>query len=898
MRKSLKRVELDLSDYDLEGSAEPDVDETVGPTKPVRRFKRIRKEDAKRLKEEAVELDPGVKKGAIKQTKHSDDVQSKKHSNDHRYHGDALSRLADTERQQPAGATNSNSSDIEIERDWYMEDEVATHRYLGDESVPSHLSHGSDFDDNDIDIVVHRLTPPFLDSETVLSDRLDIVDTVRDKTGDLYRYSKNGSSLVNERRLQRDRKRNTRETTGQTDQAQSRRHTRPATKMSQRSILEQRRQLPATKVKDEFLRVVAENQVVVVIGETGSGKTTQLPQFLFGDGYGERGLIGITQPRRVAAVSVSKRVGEEMGDRGDQVGYTIRFEDHTTSKTKIRFMTDGILLRELLLDADLDKYSCIMMDEAHERSLNTDILLGFFKRLLARRRDLKLIVTSATLNADKFSRYFGQAAQFHIPGRTFPVDVKFSQSPVHDYVAAAVKQTLRIHLGEKDHGDILVFMTGQEDIEATCESITTELNELMELDSSVKPLDVLPIYSTLAADLQARIFDKSIYRKCIVATNIAETSLTVDGVKYVVDTGLMKLKVYNPKLSMDSLQITPISLAQANQRSGRAGRTGPGSCYRLFTFSAANHEMFAEPIPEIQRTNLDNTILLLKSLHVDDINKFPFLDRPSPEAINTAQYSLWSLGALSNFGELTAIGEKMAAYPIEPSLSKLLILSMLPRFACTKEIVTIVAMLSIPPIFVRPNGDAALQKRSDATREKFQIPESDHLTLLNIYRQFENHGSQEKWCTRNFLHYRSLKRAKEVRSQLWQIVKRSKVSDANADWDRIRECIGAAFFQNGAKFKKYGVYQHLRSGLEMSLHPTSALYGMGDMPKYVIYHDVMFTGKSQHMNYVTAVKGQWLVEYGGVFYGRRVAGVTSKEHQLAKQQEYDKLLSQEKLINA
>ncbi|TQS31761.1 hypothetical protein Golomagni_07947, partial [Golovinomyces magnicellulatus] len=355
-----------------------------------------------------------------------------------------------------------------------------------------------------------------------------------------------------------------------------------------KSLREQRQYLPAFAVREDLMRVIRENQVTIVIGETGSGKTTQLTQFLYEDGYGKNGMIGCTQPRRVAAMSVAKRVSEEMQVKlGGIVGYSIRFEDITSKDTVIKYLTDGILLREFLGEPDLDRYSCIIMDEAHERALNTDILMGLFKNILRRRRDLKLIITSATMNAKRFADFFGGAPEFTIPGRTFPVDVMFHRSPVEDYVDQAVQQVLAIHVS-MDPGDILVFMTGQEDIEITGELLQKRLDAL----NDPPKLSILPIYSQMPADLQAKIFDKAApgTRKVIIATNIAETSLTVDGIKYVVDAGYSKMKVYNPKMGMDTLQITPISQANASQRSGRAGRTGPGKAFRLYTEKAFKEE--------------------------------------------------------------------------------------------------------------------------------------------------------------------------------------------------------------------------------------------------------------------------------------------------------------------
>ena len=380
---------------------------------------------------------------------------------------------------------------------------------------------------------------------------------------------------------------------------------------------------------------------------------------------------------------------------GEEVGYSIRFEDCTSPNTQIKYMTDGLLLRESLNDADLDKYSAIVMDEAHERSLSTDVLFGLLKKVTERRLDLKLIITSATMNADKFSEFLGSAPIFNIPGRTFPVDIYFSKTLFDDYVDAAVKQALTIHL-ENGPGDILIFMTGQEDIEATCILIAERLKQLENTPAML----VLPIYSQLSSDIQAKIFEASNNRKCIVATNIAETSLTLDGVKFVIDTGLSKLKVYNPKIGMDALQITPISQANSNQRSGRAGRTGRGVCYRLYTDSVYRSELLENNIPEIQRTNLANVVLLLKSLNVDNLLEFNFMDAPPEDNLLNSMYQLWILGALDNTGNLTQLGRKMVEFPLDPPLSKMLIIS--EDLECSEEILTVVSMLSVPAIFFRP----------------------------------------------------------------------------------------------------------------------------------------------------------------------------------------------------
>ena len=337
--------------------------------------------------------------------------------------------------------------------------------------------------------------------------------------------------------------------------------------------------------------------------------------------------IGCTQPRRVAAMSVAKRVAEEMGVQlGDEVGYAIRFEDCTGPNTIIKYMTDGMLLREALIDKDMSQYSVIMLDEAHERTINTDVLFGLLKQVVAKRNDFTLIVTSATLDAEKFSSYFFNCKIFRIPGRNFPVEVFFTNEPEEDYLEAALICVMQIHLDEPA-GDILLFLTGQEEIDTACQVLH---DRMKKLGPDAPELIILPVYSALPTELQQKIFEPAPQgaRKIVIATNIAEASITIDGIYYVVDPGFSKIKVYNPKLGMDSLIVAPISQASAQQRAGRAGRTGPGKCYRLYTESAFNSEMLPTSVPEIQRTNLANTILLLKAMGIHDLLNFDFMDPP------------------------------------------------------------------------------------------------------------------------------------------------------------------------------------------------------------------------------------------------------------------------------
>ncbi len=773
---------------------------------------------------------------------------------------------------------------------------------------------GADFEDDQegtrVHLLIHDLRPPFLDGRTVFTKQLDPVPAVRDSQSDMAVFSRKGSKVVRERRQQRERAKQAQAATNvagtalgnlmgvkdeDTDSARpiaAEEEIKPqntnkfsdhlkksegASSFSQsKTLREQREYLPAFAVREELLRVIRDNQVIIVIGETGSGKTTQLTQFLYEDGYGKNGMIGCTQPRRVAAMSVAKRVSEEMEVKlGGTVGYAIRFEDCTSKDTVIKYMTDGVLLRESLNETDLDRYSCVIMDEAHERALNTDVLMGLFKKILQKRRDLKLIVTSATMNSKRFSDFYGGAPEFTIPGRTFPVDVMFHRSPVEDYVDQAVQQILAIHVG-KPAGDILVFMTGQEDIEATCELTRERLDAL----NDPPQLSILPIYSQMPADLQAKIFDRAApgVRKCIVATNIAETSLTVDGIMYVVDAGYSKLKVYNPRMGMDTLQITPISQANASQRSGRAGRTGPGQAYRLFTDKAFRDEMYIQTIPEIQRTNLSNTVLLLKSLGVKDLLDFDFMDPPPQDTITTSLFDLWALGALDNLGELTELGRKMNAFPMDPSLAKLLIMS--EQYGCSEEMVTIVSMLSVPNVFYRPKER---QEESDAAREKFFVPESDHLTYLHVYTQWRSNGYSDGWCIRHFLHSKSLRRAKEVRDQLLDIMKMQNMEmiSSGTDWDVIRKCICSGYYHQAAKVKGIGEYVNLRTSVTVQLHPTSALYGLGFLPDYVVYHELILTSK-EYMSTVTSVDPHWLADLGGVFYSVKEKGYSAREKRITE----------------
>ncbi|AWP15110.1 putative pre-mRNA-splicing factor ATP-dependent RNA helicase DHX16 [Scophthalmus maximus] len=556
--------------------------------------------------------------------------------------------------------------------------------------------------------------------------------------------------------------------------------------LKKQSMQEVRRSLPIFPYREDLLAAISEHQILVIEGETGSGKTTQIPQYLLESGYTQGGMkIGCTQPRRVAAMSVAARVAQEMSVKlGNEVGYSIRFEDCTSERTVLKYMTDGMLLREFLTEPDLASYSVVIIDEAHERTLHTDILFGLIKDIARFRPDLKVLVASATLDTERFSCFFDDAPVFRIPGRRFPVDIFYTKAPEADYLEACVVSVLQIHVTQSP-GDCLVFLTGQEEIEACCELLQERCRRL---GSKIAELLVLPIYANLPSDMQAKIFNPTPpgARKVVVATNIAETSLTIDGIIYVIDPGFCKQKSYNARTGMESLIVTPCSRASANQRAGRAGRVAAGKCFRLYTAWAFKHEMEETTVPEIQRTNLGNVVLLLKSLGINDLIHFDFMDPPPHETLVLALEQLYALGALNHLGELTKLGRRMAELPVDPMLSKMILAS--EQYKCSEEVLSIAAMLSVNnSIFYRPKDKVV---HADNARMNFVVPGGDHLVLLNVYTQWVESGFSTQWCYENFIQFRSMRRARDVRDQLEGLMERIEVEVVSSQEDSvpIRKC--------------------------------------------------------------------------------------------------------------
>uniref|UniRef100_A0A8C6TAP8 RNA helicase n=1 Tax=Neogobius melanostomus TaxID=47308 RepID=A0A8C6TAP8_9GOBI len=629
--------------------------------------------------------------------------------------------------------------------------------------------------------------------------------------------------------------------------------------LKKQSIQEVRRSLPIFPFREDLLRAITQHQILVIEGETGSGKTTQIPQYLMEDVSLKLLLIRSGLPRRVAAMSVAARVAEETGVKlGNEVGYSIRFEDCTSERTVLKYMTDGMLLREFLTEPDLASYSVVIIDEAHERTLHTDILFGLIKDIARFRSDLKVLVASATLDTERFSCFFDDAPVFRIPGRRFPVDIFYTKAPEADYLEACVVSVLQIHVTQAP-GDCLVFLTGQEEIEACCEMLQERCRRL---GSKIAELVVLPIYANLPSDMQAKIFSPTPpgARKVVVATNIAETSLTIDGIIYVIDPGFCKQKSYNARTGMESLIVTPCSRASANQRAGRAGRVAAGKCFRLYTAWAFKHEMEETTIPEIQRTNLGNVVLLLKSLGINDLIHFDFMDPPPHETLVLALEQLYALGALNHLGELTKMGRRMAELPVDPMLSKMILAS--EQYKCSEEVLTIAAMLSVNnSIFYRPKDKVV---HADNARMNFTVPGGDHLVLLNVYNQWVESGFSTQWCYENFIQFRSMRRARDVRDQLEGLMERIEVEVVSSLEDSvpIRKAITAGYFYHTARLSKGG-YKTVKHQQTVYVHPNSSLFE--EQPRWLIYHELVFTTK-EFMRQVIEIDSGWLLEVAPHYY--------------------------------
>ena len=595
--------------------------------------------------------------------------------------------------------------------------------------------------------------------------------------------------------------------------------------------------LPITARKDDIVAAIRANQVIVIAGETGSGKTTQIPKMCLEAGLGIEAKIGCTQPRRVAALSISRRVAEELNvNWGREVGCTIRFEDRSSPQTYIKLMTDGILLAETQGDPLLSEYNCIIIDEAHERSLNIDFLLGYLKTLLVKRSDLKLIITSATIDTATFSRAFNDAPIIEVSGRLFPVEVIYAPFDAESeergditYVDAAVRAA-ETALCEPGNGDILIFMPGERDIRETSDLLEGRFG---------REAEIIPLFGLLSAADQQRVFAPLNRRKIVVATNIAETSLTIPGIRYVIDSGLARISRYNPRTRTKRLPVEAISQSSANQRKGRSGRVQDGVCIRLYS-----EEDFLErpqyTQPEIQRANLAEVILRMKAYRLGDIETFPFVNPPPPAAIQGGYLLLQELGALDEKRELTQLGHDLSRLPIDPTLGRMLLQSQHEH--ATRELLIIAAGLSIQDPRERPldKKDAAA-----AAHKRFADPQSDFLTLLKIWdavhdqwERLRTQGQRRKFCKANFLSYLRMREWQDLHAQLHGALEdlgQFKLNESNADYAAIHRSILTGLLGHVALRKERNQYQGTGSR-QISVFPGSALYDRNEKQQKSVAH--------------------------------------------------------------
>jgi len=625
--------------------------------------------------------------------------------------------------------------------------------------------------------------------------------------------------------------------------------------------------LPIVQLKDEIIAMIMAHDVLIVAGETGSGKTTQLPKMCLEAGLGKKGVIACTQPRRIAAMTVARRVAEEMGDGGeDIVGYKVRFLDHTKRQTKIKFLTDGMLLAEAARDRNLNRYEMVIIDEAHERSLNIDFLLGILRRLRSRRHNFKIIISSATLDTEKFSRHFQGAPVINIPGKTYPVEVRYldsegesdSESPLSERVSRAI-----IDIGRRPVGDILVFLPTERDIQESAEV----LNKMMIRGGS-GALDalVMPLFGRMSAKEQSRVFQSQKKMKIVLASNVAETSVTVPGIRYVIDTGLARISSYNPRARTTKLPITPISRASADQRKGRCGRVGPGICIRLYS----EEDYLARPeytSPEIVRANLADVILRMVDLGLGQPAKFPFLDPPKSRSIKDGFNLLHELGAVKGSIDkplrLTKRGRIMARLPLDPMISRMILEG--KERNVLHEVMVVAAVLSIQDPRVRPLGR---EKLADAAHAKFLAPGSDFLTYLNIWseyhrvaRQVKSRNKLGKYCKKNFLAYLRMREWCDIYEQICKTLGengRYNIAAGDVAVDAIHQSILSGILRNIAQ-KKEKKYQGAQ-GQELMIFPGSGQFGKAG--QWIMAAELVETSRL-YARTVATINPQWLEGLAG-----------------------------------
>ncbi|KIX93426.1 uncharacterized protein Z520_10845 [Fonsecaea multimorphosa CBS 102226] len=793
----------------------------------------------------------------------------------------------------------------------------------------------------------------------------------------------------------------------------------PSLKERARLLLPARQKLPIYSNAAQIRQKVRDHDVLLLVGETGSGKSTQIPQFLVHEPWCKKkqissgsggakvnvgGCIAITQPRRVAAISLARRVAEEMGtplgnsSPASEVGYSVRFENSTSPSTRIKFLTEGMLLQEMLRDPWLKEYSAVVVDEVHERGVNVDLVLGFLRRMqdLRNKKDgrggvaLKIVVMSATADMEKIQHFFGgtsqtnredrpkangeshgakgdwhgfsedefgtdedtrtkvdsdinggvvkdtsgiaaltKATSLFIKGRQYPVTVNYTPTSVPDVIDAAYQRILDIHTHAPLPGDVLVFLTGQETVESLLSLLSSwslSVQKDPKQSATLPKLLILPLYAALPSNVQQRVFQSTpkFTRKVILATNIAETSITVPGIRYVIDTGKAKQRLFRPSLNLDTLLTVPISRSSANQRSGRAGRDAPGTAYRLYT-EADFYQLAQDTEPEILRCDLSQLALTLKAHSIDDLSEFPFLTAPPRRALERAMIHLLQLSALdSSSGRITHLGREMSVLPLPASLARVLLASAEPEYDCVEEITDIVSALSVENIFLnihnRPSATASgdvvnppsksspsysdsdaeedsLEGRAQQARRQLFRREGDHLTLLaTIQAYVAENTDRRRWCEERYISHRAMSGAMDVRKQLTALMDRyrrktqseSKTGGKGAreidpvrDQDkttlptRILKCIMTGFHPNVARLCPDGSYRTILTNQVVAIHPSSVLFslpsytsrdqgpgGRAQQRKYkgIMYNEFVYTGTKAYARGVSAVEMRWMQE--------------------------------------
>ena len=662
--------------------------------------------------------------------------------------------------------------------------------------------------------------------------------------------------------------------------------------------------LPIYKSEKEFIDSFTNNTVTILTGETGSGKTTQIPKILLSHKLIPQQVV-ITQPRRVAAISIAHRVSEELNTTiGDVVGYSVRFQEKSSKYTKIKYVTDGMLVRECILDPLLSKYSVVIIDEVHERSVHTDILLAILKGLISgdekKRPDLKVVIMSATFNAKKFLDYFNTKAFISVMGRTFPVKVYNVIKENASYIDMALSCVMQIIMDDNmEYGDILVFLPGQEDIEDLSLLLLERKQKLFEMynnQNKKKIFEVYQLFSSMPYEAQMKVFLPSSKRKVILATNIAETSITIKNVKYIVDTGKFKIRKFFHNTNTDTLTITDITKNSALQRAGRAGRDSEGACFRLY--SKEKYNSFNEyNEPEILRINLRNVILELMAIGFPNIDTIDFIDKPKKENYQSAYDDLISLKALNRNIELTDFGRKIAILPVEPAFAVVLLNSLKEEFSdVSDDIMIIVSLLQSDNIFYTPS---TLKEKIDKIREKFINPISDHLTLLNVYIQWKESENKGALCKENYLNDKALRKTKDIYDQLKKYLTKIKIDDykenkeemikkeaiskvekminviekginyldneerENRREELICKCLLTGFFDNIARYSNENFYSTVKGGMMCKVHPTSILIKKNRMSKereFLLYNEMIVTSK-RYLKCCTLLKEDWVSKY-------------------------------------